>query len=107
MTNPAIALIQERIDSLNQIDQFSSQEEEANHIDELAQLDNAIKQLTLCQAFGINGDAVINALPETGNIHHCYRVAVDNGSNHIGQWDEVKFNNERIIFAAGDCIVRV
>ncbi|MDM7861642.1 hypothetical protein QTP81_13660 [Alteromonas sp. ASW11-36] len=107
MDNPAIKVLELHLKQLKDVKAFDSLEAEAKHIGEINQIENAIKQIKLCEEFGINGGSLINKLPETGSIHQCFKVAYDNESSKPENWEEVKFDGKSIIFASGDCIVRV
>lgn len=107
MENYAVKLLVTRLTQLQQTKEFDSLEAEAVHFAEVASIEKAIKQLSLCEQHGIADEAVVNVLPETGNIHQCFRVVNDNGSSAPANWQEVKFDSEAILFTSGDCIVRV
>lgn len=107
MLHPAVKILNEHLTSLRNTPPFESLEAEAQHQNTIADIENAIKQIVLCEQYGIHGDAVINKLPETESILQCYKVVHDNGGSDKSQWEEVALDGENILFAPGDCVVRV
>ncbi|EMK3376747.1 hypothetical protein V8073_004856 [Vibrio parahaemolyticus] len=104
--NPAIKQLKKYIVELEAINEFDSIEEQAENIGLIIQIKSSIKQLELCEKYGINGGSLVSVLPETGDPNICYLAVYENESSNSSNWEEVIFNGQQIQLSGGDLLIR-
>ena len=105
--NPAVRKLQEYINELQKMNSFSDIKEKANHLGLINQVDTAIKQIELCEKYGIVGGSKAFQLPGTGNPNFDnFVIAWDCESHHPANWQEVKFDGRSIRFQEGDVVIQ-
>jgi hypothetical protein len=87
--------------------EFGSLEERASHIGLLNAVELSLKQLRLCNAYGIFPSARVHVLPEVVRPDYQpeYRLIDDGESNDRDHWKEVLFPNKRTVRLTGGDIV--
>ena len=82
---------------------FSSLEEKANNIGLINQIKLAIKQIQICEKWGIYPSSIIKQLPPTEVTE--YRIMDDGESNDRKYWKEVSFENAPNFYLSGGDLV--
>ena len=104
--NPAIEQLKKYVTELEALNEFDSIEAKAEHIGLIIQIKSSIKQLELCDKYGVNSGSLVSVLPETGNPNMCYLAVHENESSNPANWEEAIFDGQKIQFSAGDLLIR-
>jgi hypothetical protein len=104
--NPAIEKLKEYLVELESVDDFDSIQLKAEHIGNINLVKSSIKQLELCEKYGINAGSLVSVLPETSNPNFCYLAVHENESSKPEDWEEVKFEERQVLFSGGDLVIR-
>ena len=104
--NPAIKKLEEYLTQLQEITEFESLNEKAEHIGLINQIDSAIGNLKQCEKYNIVPASLISVLPETESPNFSYLVVHENESSNPSNWEEVKFNGQQVLFSGGDLVIR-
>ena len=102
----AIELLSEELLCLRGRTDFSSIPEKAEHYGLINRYEMAVDRLELCEKYGVTGGSIIKQLPDSGNIHFCYKVVNENESSNPCNWEEVLFDERQLTLESGDLVVK-
>jgi hypothetical protein len=102
----AIDVIKEKLSELRERTQFDSIEEKSEHYGLINRYEMAIDRLNLCESYRITGGSIVNQLPDSGDIHQCFKVVHECESSDPCNWIEVEFENRKITLEGGDIVIR-
>lgn len=95
--------------TLGETVEFASIQEKAEHLGLLNSIEVAIKQLRLCDQYGINPGAWFCVFPTEvpGYSQPMFKVVCDNETNDSKSWSEVRFEQRgTVTFHAGDLAIK-
>jgi len=102
----ALELIEEKLAELRLKEEYGSIEEKAEHSGLIARYEMSIDRLKLCEKYEITGGSIVKKLPESGDVHFCYKLVHENESSNPCDWEEFLFDKRELVLEGGDLVVK-